>query len=105
MLQDALCRMDDSQLSVEQLTSLSRAIPEDSERKDLALYLEVTGAIHTFFRQVLPLLLESNCWLSSFRMQELIGALPILCQMAFLNVLKSALLQEHENERDCLDAG
>lgn len=31
--------MDDSRLSVEQLTALSRAVPEDSERKELELYL------------------------------------------------------------------
>ena len=31
--------MDDSSLSVEQLAALSRAVPEDSERKELNLYL------------------------------------------------------------------
>lgn len=33
--------MDDSKLSIEQLSALSRAVPEDSERKDLALFLKV----------------------------------------------------------------
>lgn len=33
--------MDDSALSVEQLDALSRAVPEEQELKDLALYLEV----------------------------------------------------------------
>lgn len=35
--------MDDSKLSIEQLSALSRAVPEDSERKDLALFLQVTA--------------------------------------------------------------
>lgn len=39
--------MDDSKLSIEQLSALSRAVPEDSERKELALYLKVT-TLHTF---------------------------------------------------------
>ena len=33
--------MDASRLSVEQLTALSRAVPEDQERRDLALFLKV----------------------------------------------------------------
>lgn len=45
-MQDALWRMDDSKLSIEQLSALSRAVPEDSERKDLALFLQVT-ALHS----------------------------------------------------------
>ena len=40
-VQDALWRADDSKLSVEQLTALSRAVPEDQERRDLALFLKV----------------------------------------------------------------
>jgi len=40
-VQDALWRMDDSKLSVEQLTALSRAVPEDQERRDLGLFLRV----------------------------------------------------------------
>ncbi|CAL8462809.1 g2342 [Coccomyxa elongata] len=39
-IKDALWRMDDSKLSIEQLSALSRAVPEDSERKDLALFLQ-----------------------------------------------------------------
>ncbi len=41
VVQDALWRMDASRLSVEQLTALSRAVPEDQERRDLALFLKV----------------------------------------------------------------
>ena len=33
--------MDDSRLSVEQLTALSRAVPEEQERRDLGLFLRV----------------------------------------------------------------
>ena len=33
--------MDDSKLSVEQLTALSRAVPEEQERRDLGLFLRV----------------------------------------------------------------
>ena len=40
-LQEALWRMDDSRLSVEQLTALSRAVPEEQERRDLGLFLRV----------------------------------------------------------------
>lgn len=37
--QDALLRMDAAALSVEQLAVLSRAVPDDQERKDIDLYL------------------------------------------------------------------
>ncbi len=37
--QDALLRMDAAALSVEQLAVLSRAVPDDQERKDIELYL------------------------------------------------------------------
>jgi biotin synthase-like enzyme len=40
--------MDDNQLSVEQLMSLSRAVPEDSERKELTSYLKVTASARIF---------------------------------------------------------
>lgn len=33
--------MDDSALSVEQLDALSRAVPDEQERKDIQLYLQV----------------------------------------------------------------
>ena len=33
--------MDDSKLTVEQLTALSRAVPEEQERRDLGLFLRV----------------------------------------------------------------
>jgi hypothetical protein len=38
-LQDALLRMDAAALSVEQLAVLSRAVPDEQERKDIDLYL------------------------------------------------------------------
>lgn len=37
--QDALLRMDGTALSVEQLAVLSRAVPDDQERKDIELYM------------------------------------------------------------------
>ena len=37
--QGALLRMDAGALSVEQLAVLSRAVPDDQERKDIELYL------------------------------------------------------------------
>ncbi len=40
-LQDALLAMDASALSVEQLDALSRAVPDDSERRDIRQYLKV----------------------------------------------------------------
>ena len=33
--------MDDSALTVDQLDALSRAVPDDTERKDIKLYLKV----------------------------------------------------------------
>ncbi len=41
-MQEALWRMDDSRLSVEQLTALSRAVPEEQERRDIGLFLKVS---------------------------------------------------------------
>ena len=38
--QDALLAMDASALSVEQLDALSRAVPDDSERRDIRQYLK-----------------------------------------------------------------
>ncbi|KAL4437056.1 hypothetical protein ABPG75_004195 [Micractinium tetrahymenae] len=38
-IKDALLRMDAAALSVEQLAVLSRAVPDDQERKDIELYL------------------------------------------------------------------
>ncbi|EFN59313.1 hypothetical protein CHLNCDRAFT_137684 [Chlorella variabilis] len=38
-IKDALLRMDAAALSVEQLSVLSRAVPDDQERKDIELYL------------------------------------------------------------------
>jgi hypothetical protein len=39
LMQAALLSMDDSSLSVEQLSALSRAVPDDSERKEIGLFL------------------------------------------------------------------
>ena len=36
--------MDGAALSVEQLDALSRAVPDDSERRDIQLYLKVRHA-------------------------------------------------------------
>jgi hypothetical protein len=41
LLQDALVQMDDTALTVEQLDALSRAVPDDSERDEIAAYLRV----------------------------------------------------------------
>lgn len=38
--------MDGSRLSVEQLTALSRAVPEEQERRDLNLFLKVPCPLH-----------------------------------------------------------
>ena len=42
MLQAALVEMNDSALTIDQLDALSRAVPDDQERKDIRLYLQVT---------------------------------------------------------------
>ena len=42
MLQAALVEMNDSALTIDQLDALSRAVPDDTERKDIRLYLQVT---------------------------------------------------------------
>ena len=34
--------MNDSALTIDQLDALSRAVPDDTERKDIRLYLQVT---------------------------------------------------------------
>jgi hypothetical protein len=39
-IKDALVRMDDSELTVEQLQALSRAVPDDTEKREIELYLE-----------------------------------------------------------------
>ena len=44
--------MDDSALTVDQLDALSRAVPDDTERKDIKLYLKVA-----ILPQLCPLLL------------------------------------------------
>ena len=42
VLQAALVEMNDSALTIDQLDALSRAVPDDQERKDIRLYLQVT---------------------------------------------------------------
>ena len=42
VLQTALVEMNDSALTIDQLDALSRAVPDDTERKDIRLYLQVT---------------------------------------------------------------
>ena len=39
--QTALVEMNDSALTIDQLDALSRAVPDDQERKDIRLYLQV----------------------------------------------------------------
>ena len=41
VLQAALVEMNDSALTIDQLDALSRAVPDDTERKDIRLYLQV----------------------------------------------------------------
>ena len=41
-LQAALMEMNDSALTVDQLDALSRAVPDDQERKDIRLYLQAS---------------------------------------------------------------
>lgn len=45
--QAALMEMNDSALTVDQLDALSRAVPDDQERKDIRLYLQVSLTITT----------------------------------------------------------
>lgn len=40
--QEALLAMDDSSLTLEHLDALSRAIPDDTERRDIQAYLQVS---------------------------------------------------------------
>lgn len=40
-MQTALVEMNDSALTIDQLDALSRAVPDDQERKDIRLYLQV----------------------------------------------------------------
>lgn len=40
-MQAALVEMNDSALTIDQLDALSRAVPDDQERKDIRLYLQV----------------------------------------------------------------
>ena len=47
-MQEALWRMDDSRLSVEQLTALSRAVPEEQERRDIGLFLKVCDMLLSY---------------------------------------------------------
>lgn len=42
-LQAALVEMNDSALTIDQLDALSRAVPDDQERKDIRLYLQVSA--------------------------------------------------------------
>lgn len=55
-VQDALLRMDAGALSVEQLSVLSRAVPDDQERKDLELYM---AGKHPKYKYVQPVIC---CW-------------------------------------------
>eukprot|EP00884_Botryococcus_braunii_P003894 jgi/Botrbrau1/13505/Bobra.0082s0098.1 len=67
-IKEALTRMDDSRLSVEQLDALLRAVPEESERRDLHLYLqgkhpkhkgvkdpELLGTVERYFLEIMDI--------------------------------------------------
>ena len=43
LLQAALVEMNDSALTIDQLDALSRAVPDDQERKEIRLYLQVNS--------------------------------------------------------------
>ena len=51
--QEALLCMDDRALSVEQLDALSRAVPEDAERRDLLAYLADNAGLALSRQQLL----------------------------------------------------
>ena len=55
-MQEALWRMEDSRLSVEQLTALSRAVPEEQERRDIGPLPQ--GVTHT---SILPACTWRDC--------------------------------------------
>ena len=60
LLQAALVEMNDSALTVDQLDALSRAVPDDQERKDIRLYLQVS--------------ISPAAWCSHLLVQSSVGA-------------------------------
>jgi len=56
-MQDALLAMDGAALSVEQLDALSRAVPDDSERRDIGAYLQV---LLCFYGIIIPSLTRAE---------------------------------------------
>ena len=56
-MQDALLAMDGAALSVEQLDALSRAVPDDSERRDIVAYLQV---LLCFYGIIIPSLTRAE---------------------------------------------
>jgi hypothetical protein len=64
VLQAALVEMNDSALTIDQLDALSRAVPDDTERKDIRLYLQVTcshAADHMHLSAVTPTCAFPGC--------------------------------------------
>lgn len=55
-MQAALLQMDDSALSLEHLDALSRAIPDDTERRDIQSFLQVRPCLEDFGKMSL------GCW-------------------------------------------
>ncbi|KAK9825141.1 hypothetical protein WJX81_003866 [Elliptochloris bilobata] len=126
-IKDALLRMDHRALSVEQLDALSRAVPEDSERRDLHAYLagehpqhrgvrdvERLGTVERYFVEVMgiPRLQQRiRCFIFTrtflpalHRVREQLGALQAACgalkgSTDLMTVLRAVLLTgNHLNE-------
>lgn len=73
VLQAALVEMNDSALTIDQLDALSRAVPDDTERKDIRLYLQVTCSHCN--TQIVSGLLQQSQILASLR-QGRVGQHP-----------------------------
>ena len=61
VLQAALVEMNDSALTIDQLDALSRAVPDDTERKDIRLYLQVTCSHYIQFSCDWPIVHGISC--------------------------------------------
>lgn len=63
-MQAALVEMNDSALTIDQLDALSRAVPDDQERKDIRLYLQVPCSCMTADSRGMRSLIFSSIHLS-----------------------------------------
>ncbi|CAL5223204.1 g5679 [Coccomyxa viridis] len=126
-IKEALWRMEDSRLSVEQLTALSRAVPEEQERRDIGLFLKgehpkhrgvseagLLGTVERYFAEIMPiprLQQRIDCFIftRSFEpaMQRVRGQLEVLMSASeelmacgdFMILLRAVLtLGNHLNE-------